>query len=254
MRIHQHGHGSPVVLLHGSPTSPSYFDPLVEALSPHRQVLVAVSPGYDGTPPLRPHSTQKLQEALEDALTALGATDVAVVGFSLGAYRALQLALTSQRIRVNRVFTLGAFTCLTPEHRQGMLALAQQASALTDFRDPAFRQMVASLMVAPAFATAHPEETAAIAAWLDAIAPADLAAEFRSSCAAQDLTPLVSGLRVPLTVRVGEQDAATPPAYSEQLAARVPAAVLQKVPGCGHALLIEDRKATVAAICEALLS
>ena len=45
------GSGSAVVLLHGTPSSPEDFEPLVAALAESHRVLVPHFPGYGQTPP-----------------------------------------------------------------------------------------------------------------------------------------------------------------------------------------------------------
>jgi 3-oxoadipate enol-lactonase len=250
--IHEAGRGPAVVLLHGSPSSVAFFEPLVAALQSHRRVLIPELPGYGQSPPLAgPGLFERTQERLEEALRARGVTQAAVVGFSLGAYRALRLALTG-RLEVTHVATLGGFAALTVEHRDAMRATATMLQGMRDFADPAFRRPVALNFMAPAFATAHPKAVAGVEAWLDSTTPAWLALEALATASAEDLHPLLASLRAPLTARVGELDRSTPPAYSERMVAAAPRAVLQRVPGCAHALLLEDREGTVAAVRAAL--
>jgi 3-oxoadipate enol-lactonase len=173
------------------------------------------------------------------------------VGFSLGSYRALLLALTGRR-EVTHVVTLGGMATVEPAHREAMRETAALIARMPDFRAPAFRRQVALGFLAPDFEAAHPEAASQVEAWLDSTTPAWLSTELLASSEAEDLRPRLASLRAPLTARVGELDRAAPPAYSEQLVAGVPRATLQIVPGCGHALLIEDREATVAAVRAAL--
>lgn len=252
MFLHDVGQGPAVLLLHGSPSAVAYFDPLVTALQGQRRVLIPELPGYGRSPPLEgPRLFEQTQERLEEALRARGIDRLAVVGFSLGSYRALRLALTG-RLEVTHVVALGGMATVLPEHREAMRETAQLIARMPDFSAPAFRRQVALGFMAPDFADAHPEAVSQVEAWLDSTTPAWLATEIVASSEAEDLLPRLASLRAPLTARVGELDYATPPAYSEQLVAAVPGATLQRVPGCGHALLIEDREATVAAVCKAL--
>src|SRR5438876_772331 len=50
LHIDEHGAGPEVVLLHGAPSSPDDFAPLVEALEASHRVLVPHLPGYGRTP------------------------------------------------------------------------------------------------------------------------------------------------------------------------------------------------------------
>lgn len=250
MFIDDVGAGPAVLVLHGAPTTVAYFRPLVEALVPTRRVLVPQFPGYGKSAAVEgQYRLESVQASLEDSLLALGVSDVAIVGYSLGAYRALALAL-SGRLRVNRLVLLGGFAGLAPPHAQALLAVAKTLRAMRDFSDPAFRGATARSMLAPAHAT--PGTLAAVESWLDATTPLALAAELEGACLGSDLHSRLGELRLPAVLRTGELDAAAPMAYSEALAAGIAGAVLQRVAGCGHALLLEDERATIDAVRAAL--
>src|SRR5262249_34961047 len=60
---------------------------------------------------------------------------------------------------------------------------------------------------------------------------------FRAACAQLadlDLCDELHKVRVPVLVLVGDQDEATPPAMSQELAAGLPDARLKIIPGCAH--------------------
>src|SRR6266851_9864963 len=60
---------------------------------------------------------------------------------------------------------------------------------------------------------------------------------FRAACdalATLDLRPELAKMKVPALVMVGEQDEATPPPMSVELAAGLPDARLKIIPGCAH--------------------
>jgi pimeloyl-ACP methyl ester carboxylesterase len=248
--IGESGTGPAVVLLHGAPSSVAYFEPLVAALKSKWRVLVPEFPGY-GPTPARPARSHSVIEELSAELAELGVAEAAVVGFSLGAYRALQLALHGKP-KVSALFLMGGFAALAQAHRDGMRATAQGLAALPDFQLPSLRRQVASMMLAPDYAARHPESLDAVESWLDATTPAALAAELTAATQGEDLLPKLHALQIPVVARVGELDQAAPPAYSEQIVAAVKNGQLQRAAGCGHALLIEDREATIAAILEIL--
>ena len=58
-----------------------------------------------------------------------------------------------------------------------------------------------------------------------------------------DSRPLLPTIRCPTLVLVGEQDAATPPALSEEMAAAIPGARLVKIAACGHLSTMERPEA-----------
>ena len=63
-----------------------------------------------------------------------------------------------------------------------------------------------------------------------------------------DSRPLLSTIGVPTTVIVGEGDQLTPLALSEEMAAGIPGAVLEVIPGAGHMALAEATGPTQAAL------
>jgi pimeloyl-ACP methyl ester carboxylesterase len=148
----------------------------------------------------------------------LGAPEVDVVGFSLGAYRALRLAL-SGRIRVGVIVSLGGFASLTEPHRSALRAFAATVEKMPDFRDRSLRRQTAPMLLAPSFLVAHPQDAEGIEAWLDDTTPAVLGAELRASAEAENLEGVLSSVQIPVIARLGEMDAAAPVAYSNGCAA-----------------------------------
>jgi len=55
-----------------------------------------------------------------------------------------------------------------------------------------------------------------------------------------DSRPLLASIRVPTLVLVGEQDAATPPDLSDEMAAAIPGARLARIAVCGHLSTMSD--------------
>jgi pimeloyl-ACP methyl ester carboxylesterase len=243
------GTGPDVVLLHGMPCPPQHLAPLQRALAEAgRRAILVELPGYGASAPLEgEYSMRRAQRAVEDTLLAAGVTEADFVGFSAGAYRALSIALDG-RIRVGRVVTLGAMYGVEPAHRGLSLQMAAALEAGVDFGP-----MMAARLLSPAGA-ARPEALAEAATWMSAAPREVVAAEMRAMTCAEDLRTRLPALRARLRCRVGAEDAATPPAWSASIAALVPGATLEVVPGCGHALLIEDAPATIAACLEALVA
>lgn len=70
----------------------------------------------------------------------------------------------------------------------------------------------------------------------------------RAILARMDSRPFLPSIKCPALVLVGEQDALTPPALSEEIAAGIPGARLVKVPHCGHLSTLEQPAAVNAAL------
>jgi pimeloyl-ACP methyl ester carboxylesterase len=63
---------------------------------------------------------------------------------------------------------------------------------------------------------------------------AGVAAAQEAMAARPDSTPLLASIRVPALVLVGSQDAVTPPAEAEAMAAAIPGGRLEVIEGAGH--------------------
>lgn len=241
------GRGPAVLLLHGCPSKSAHFAPLVEALAPTHRVLVADLPGYGESAALAPYSLDAATERLASLLVDRAVTELAVVGHSLGGYRALALAL-EPRLRVRTVVTLGGFAEMPPEVRAGYRGAAQLARRSLD-------ELADALMPA-AFATgyaeAHPSDAREVRSWIVDAPRETLVAELEALADLPDLRPRLGRLTTRLVVRVGAGDLIAPPARSEEVVRAAPRATLEIVPGCGHTLLLEDRDATVAAVVAAV--
>lgn len=252
MFIRESGSGPSVLLLHGVPSSPADFAPLVERLERSRRVIVPEMPGYlrssldDAT-----YSIRRSVEILDEALAARGVTEVSVVGFSAGALRAFGLALDG-RVRVSRLVSLSGFAGLDEEGRQGMRYFSGLVRAMAEQWSPDMLAMFVARMLSPAHAAAHPEHAREVLGWLECISPQCLAVELAALGDSEDLCPRLGELRVPILLRAGSLDVAVPISSSHRAAERAPEAELEIVEGKGHALLLEDRDATVESVARFL--
>jgi len=243
------GSGPAVLMLHGAPSAADDFRPVVERLARRHRFLWPDLPGYGLSEPLEGRTTvARVQAMVEDAVLALGIKELAIVGFSLGGYHALSVALAG-RLKVTDLVLLGAYAGLEPADAEGMRQSAQLVRSVGDFKDPGLRKLIAQRMLSPRGLESNPE---GVAHWLDVTTPAALADELEAAAQARDLLPHVGLLKARVTLRVGELDQAVPPRYSEALAKRIKGARLQVVPEVGHGLLVEDTHRTVEAIDDAL--
>lgn len=88
-----HGGGAPLVLLHGGAIGISMFGPTVPALAAHRQVIAPELQGHGHTPDIdRPLSFEGMADDVGALIAELGIGAVDVMGYSLGAGTALQVA------------------------------------------------------------------------------------------------------------------------------------------------------------------
>lgn len=236
-----------VIVLHGA-NPVSYFDDLVEALEPHYRVLVPELPGWGESPPLAAgQGFEVTNEALRQALREAGVERAAIVGYSLGGWRALEIAL-SGAFDVSGVYLLSTFTASpTPELRQLYRDYAELARSPADLR-PAVRD----LYLPPDYAAAHPDIHEEVTHWVYACPRDVFARELDAVATLPDLAPRLPTLTTPVVARVGALDIAAPADWSRAIVDAVPHGHLELVEGCGHVLLYEDRDATISSILDNL--
>ena len=89
-----HGSGPPLVLLHGAYMTVDMLGPLLEGLAAHRRVIAPELQGHGRTDDLdRPLSYEQMADDTAELMRHLGAEPADVVGYSMGAGVALQLAI-----------------------------------------------------------------------------------------------------------------------------------------------------------------
>ena len=96
-----HGHGEPLLLLHGGLGSIDMFGPALTQLAHTRQVIAVDLQGHGRTPlGSRPFSLEAIGADMAVLVQRLGREQVDVLGYSLGGGVALQMALQQpQRVR-----------------------------------------------------------------------------------------------------------------------------------------------------------
>lgn len=247
MFIREYGSGRAVLALHGSPSAPTDFDPLVKRLQATRHVVLPDMPGYGQSPHLPGLSFPRSVELIDEALQSRGIKEVSVIGFSVGAWRAFLLALDG-KTHVNAIVSLGGLAGFDPEHAVWALGYAKILRTAPSLRQPFLEQAMTARMISPDSARNNPDVVAATMGWLDWPNPESLADEIEASAITMPCYDRLHALRIPVLARVGELDIAAPPALSQRIVDAIPGAKIEIVEGKGHALMLEDTDATIASI------
>src|SRR5258708_10661981 len=164
---------------------------------------------------------------MADAVTdAAGGKDAIVLGNGYGGFVALQMAIRHPNI-ATRLILADSGAAFSEPGRDAFrtMAAASKAKGLSAITDVAMRRLFA-----PEFQAAHPD---LMRDRREAFLKTD-AEVFRAACdalATLDLRSELSNVKVPVLVMVGEQDEATPPPMSRELAAVLPAARLKIITG-----------------------
>jgi pimeloyl-ACP methyl ester carboxylesterase len=235
------GSSSALVLLHAAGTAPSYFDPIIAALSGEIRCVAIRTPGYPPNAAISPYSLERAQVEIESTLAEIGVERCVAVGHSAGGYRALKLALDG-RVRVDALALLAPFAGAAPAQAEQLRALAGGLRS--------GQATLPDVFVQTGLLRARHDSGAVddIRGYGRRAAIAVVADELEAFAAAPDLVPLVAALQIEALVRVGSEDVSTPTADVVRLAHALPSAQLEIVEGVAHSLLHEDRAATIESV------
>jgi len=114
--VHEAGHGTPILLLHGG-AGPASIDTLFTHVAAGHRAIAPVHPGFgDTTRPDYLDSVAGLARLYLDLLEDLDTTGVTVVGVSFGGWVAAELTLTDPGKRVTRLVLIDAIGPHIPGH------------------------------------------------------------------------------------------------------------------------------------------
>jgi poly(3-hydroxyalkanoate) depolymerase len=226
------------------------WHPLERALSSRGvQTLAYDAPGTGESPPrLIPLRMSGLARHAAHVLDALALPRVDVLGVSLGGAVAQELALHNPH-RVRRL-VLAATTCGLGSIPGHPLALAALVTPLR-YYSPTFFRLVAPLLYGPGAASDDRMLRAHLAS--RHARPPSLYGYVGQLSAAAGWTslPWLHHVRAPTLVLAGDSDRVVPPLNARILAARLPNARRQVLPG-GHLFLLENPRAAADAIARFL--
>lgn len=241
----EHGHGTPVLLLHANPGDSQDFAAIMPALARQYRVLALDWPGYGASaPPAQPQATDPLTfyRALREFIDALALPPVFLIGNSVGGNAAARLAIEApERVRGLVLIGGGGFTPANFVTRMfcklmgSRFALSPRlwAALYLRKRTPIVRQMLdraATLQSEPARLTLNR------AVWRGFARPE------------HDLRTRAAAIIAPTLLLYGRFDPALPAGKDGRVAARcIPHAELVVMP-CGHACFAEIPQETLERI------
>lgn len=232
----EYGAGTPLVLVHGlGGTATDVWKHLLAGLAEDFRVVAydlrgsgrsEVTPG--------PYSIQLLVDDLHTLVESLGLGRSALLGHSMGGSIVLSYA-AQQADGVSAVVAVGAPTRLPDQGREGLRTRAETVEA--DGMG-AVAETVATNGVSPTFRANDPEAFQELISMLASNDPAGYAAQCRA-LVGLDVVDQLGDIAVPTLLVSGDRDGVSPPAVTEENAARVPNARFVIVEDCGHNLTWE---------------
>jgi pimeloyl-ACP methyl ester carboxylesterase len=180
------------------------------------------------------------------AIAAVAAPRFAVCGLSMGGYVALEVMRQAAPGHITRLALMD--TSARPDseqqarRRRGLIALARTGQ---------FRGVTPRLLPQ----LIHPDRldgplAAEVTAMAERVGRDAFLRQQQAILGRAESRPGLSAIAVPTLVAVGEADLLTPPELAEEMAAAIPGARLERLPGCGHLPPMEDPVATSRLLLE----
>ena len=226
----------PVILIHGAGGHHLFWPPQIRRL--HDQRIFAVDlPGHGKSAGLGHHTIEDYCGEILEFLKALKLNGAVLVGHSMGAAIALQMAIQ------NRKYVLGLVLAGGDARLRVKPALLQSASDPSTFSETV--RLVTDLSFSP---ETNPRLKELAAQRMTETRPSVLFGDFLA-CNAFDMTDHLSTVSVPTLILCGEEDKMTPARNSKFLHENIPDSKMEILPSVGHMLMLErpDRFATLLA-------
>ena len=222
------GSGTPIVLFHSLLADSSSFDRILQPLTASHQVVVLSLPGFASSESVG-SSLDAIADHIAGGMTALGLRQPILLGNGYGGFVALTTAIRHPGL-ASRLVLADCGACFS---EPGRAAFRSMSAAARDKGLGAIADVAMRRLFAPEFQQANPD---LIAERKQRFLAVD-AAIFHGACdalATLDLRDRLKEVTVPVLVLVGEQDEATPPPMSMELAAGLPDARLVVLANCAH--------------------
>lgn len=250
------GSGRAVLLVHGFPLDHSMWDAQIETLSRHYRVIAPDLRGFGRSDPLPANCTAvtmaRLADDLAELLAALAVEGpVAVCGLSMGGYIAWEF-WRRHRVRLGKLILCDTRAAPDPPEaaatrfQNAARALAEGTGFLADTLLPR--------LVAPQTLQANAEIVARLRQMMADVPSRTVAAVLRGMACRSDARAWLGAIACPTLVLVGQHDAISPPDEMRSIAAQIPHARFEIIPGAGHMAPMENPSATNAALLSILAS
>jgi pimeloyl-ACP methyl ester carboxylesterase len=247
LNIERLGRGEPMLLLHGIGGELCVWEPVLEPLAEHLDVIAVDLPGFGHSAPL-PDGTAPTAAALAVAVARLmdelGIESAHLAGNSLGGWIALELGKTERARSVTALCPAGLWSGpLDPEGTPAPRGAQRVARALRPLLplamlSPRLRRLALARVVA------HPERVPRAAASRMVSSYARSTAYDATNVAMrQSHFTGAAQIRASLTVAFGERDRLIRPA-------RVHGAHTLVLPGCGHIPMFDDAELVTRLLLE----
>ena len=234
----EHGHGTPLVLVHGFPLDHTIWDAIVPLLQDQVRVITPDLRGH-GQSPVTPgaYSMRLLADDVVTLLDDLKLEKVFLAGHSMGGYASLAFAQAYPQRLAGLALVASQPFADSPEGRQGRITLAGKVE-----KDGT--EVVAGAM--PARLTHRTELHESLHQLMLKTHPQGVIGALLGMAGRPDMTEFLANLDLPVLILAGEQDAIIPFAPIQAFSARLRRGGLALLPTAGHMPMLEEPEKTAA--------
>jgi YbgC/YbaW family acyl-CoA thioester hydrolase len=249
LAVEHRGSGPTILFVHAFPLDRSIWRHQVDTLTGFRRIAPDLRGMGQSDAPDLGYSMSTYAEDLLALLDALGEGQVVLCGLSLGGYVAFEF-VRRWRDRVRGLILMDtraeADSAEGRRARDALIGRVREQGALA-----------AAEAMLPRFFTPQvsPEIIERIRTSILRTPVSGIVGALSAMRERPDSTPLLETLTgIPTLVLVGAEDAITPPAIAQSMAAAIPGARLMEIPGAGHLPCVEQPVPTTRAILKFLQS
>jgi len=221
--VEQGGGGrTPIIFLHGVGSDKSVWRPQLEHFARSRRALAFDYPGYGESAFVEGATRDDFAAAILAAMDALGIGKAHICGLSLGGVVAIALNAAAPD-RCASLIIADSFAA----HPDGQAIYDRSIAASNDIRG------LAEARIGALMASEEPDVRSEVIETMARIDPA----AYRIGADAvwlADQRVRAAAIAVPTLIIVGDQDAITPPALSEELHVLIPGSRLEVIAGASH--------------------
>jgi pimeloyl-ACP methyl ester carboxylesterase len=236
-----HGDGPNLALIEGLGYHSWMWYRQLPAFSQHFRTLVYDNRGVGlSDKPPGPYSHRENAADLAGLLDHLGWERTHVLGVSMGGFIAQEFALAySDRLdRLVLVATAFGGPNMVPLSPEAVRALTPDPTLSPEGK---IRRAMPLAFAAPAWVQVHPDEFEQIVAWrLEQPQPPEAGLAQAMAGFTFDVESRLGEIEAPTLLIAGTEDHVVPPANARLLAAALPHARLEIIPGAGHLVQIEE--------------
>lgn len=226
------GAGLPIVFLHAFPLNRTMWTQQLAGLGQQfRTISIDLRGHGESDAPFWRYSLEQYATDVKEVLAGLGIARALFVGLSMGGYLEFTLYRLYPELILGLVFADTRAEADKPEQLQWRFTLAQRTGAI----GPAavIADMLPKLL-APKTYERDPDLVERVR-FIQAAAPVPgIIGDLMAMAERPDSTDLLSSIKVPTLVLVGEDDVLTTPADAQRIAMGIPGAKLVIIPDAGH--------------------